>query len=106
VFLEVLEEIAGHLSRLHRNQEMIMATLAQLNAAVTAVSDAISKIGTDVTAAIADIAALQAAGGIQPTDLDPVVAALTTAASSLGAASASLEAVLPPPAPPPPGPTA
>ena len=66
-----------------------MATLADLQTAV-------AKIGADITAAIADIKALSTAqpSGINPADLDPIVAALT-------ASSASLEAVLPPAAPAP-----
>ena len=80
--------LQAKLSAILNAQEAIMATLADLQAAV-------AKIGADVTAAIADIKALQAApAGINPADLDPIVAALTTA-------STSLEAVLPPPAPAP-----
>ena len=63
-----------------------MATLVDLQTAV-------AKVGADINSAIADIKALAAQpAGINPTDLDPVVAALT-------ASSAALEAVLPP-APP------
>ena len=70
-------------------QEAILASLSDLQTAV-------AKIGSDITAAIADIKALSTAqpGGINPADLDPIVAALT-------ASSASLEAVLPPAAPAP-----
>jgi hypothetical protein len=83
---EKLDRILRHLERIG---DTIMATLADLQAAV-------AQIGTDVTSAIADIAALQAAGagGIQPSDLDPIVAALKSSATAL-------EAVLPKPATPP-----
>ena len=66
-----------------------MATLNDLQTAV-------AKIGSDITAAIADIKALSTAqpSGINPADLDPIVAALT-------ASSTALEAVLPPAAPAP-----
>ena len=49
-----------------------MASLSDLQTAV-------AKIGSDITAAIADIKALSTAqpGGINPADLDPIVAAST-----------------------------
>jgi hypothetical protein len=100
---EKLDRILRHLERIG---DTIMATLAELQAAATGIGTAVAKVGTDVTAAIADIQALQASGtgGIAPADLDPVVAALTTATTSLTAAATSLEAVLPAPAAPKPAP--
>jgi hypothetical protein len=92
------EETLRRFRALKRRLDYIMATVADLTAASAAMATAVAQIGTDVTAAIADIQALQAggSGGIAPADLDPIVAALTAATGSLSSASASLEAVLPP----------
>lgn len=108
IILHVLQKLAqdthGHFRQLQHRMDRFMATLAEVQAAVSSVSDAVGKIGTDVTAAIADIQALQAQpGGISQADLDPIVQSLTAAAAALNSASTSLEAVLPP-APPAPTP--
>ena len=63
-----------------------MATVADLTAAVQAVSDGLSALGTSLTAEIAKLdAEIQAAGsgGIDPATLDPIVANLTAIAATV-----------------------
>jgi hypothetical protein len=97
-----LEKIIRRERDLNIKLVTIMATVAELTTAVADMAEAVTKIGIDVTAAIADIQALQSQpGGINPTDLDPIKQGLSDAAASLNAAATSLEAVLPAPAPKP-----
>lgn len=74
-----------------------MATLTDLQAAVAAVKANNDKIGTDVTAVLAALKTLQGQpGGINPADLDPIVATLQGIAAASGATDAALEAAVPP----------
>jgi uncharacterized protein YoxC len=74
----------------HHHLERLMATVAELTAAVKTVSD-------DITKLAADVAKIQGQpGGISPTDLDPVLTALQGAATALE----TLDSSLAPPAPP------
>lgn len=93
-------EARVHFHQLSAQIGTIMATLPEVQAAVAGVSDAVAKLGADVTTAIADIQALQGQpGGISPADLDPVVASLNAIQTSLSSAATGLEAVLPQPKP-------
>lgn len=61
-----------------------MATLADLQAVAGRISD-------DLTKLAADVAALQTkVGGINPADLDPIVAKLSDAASAMEALDSSV----------------
>jgi chromosome segregation ATPase len=101
---ETAEELRGLRSTIEELKREVrkMATAAQLQAAADAIKAEIAKVGTDVAAVIAALTALQGqSGGIQPTDLDPVLSALNDINTSLGSTDAALVAALPPVAPQP-----
>jgi hypothetical protein len=81
--------------------EKIMASIAEVQAALGTATTAVTGIGTDVSqiktdsdAILAKLVALQTAGGgINPTDLDPIVAALQALSSNAGAIDANAKTV-------------
>lgn len=76
--------INNKLDILFHQGKRIMATVADLTAAIGVIS-------TDLTKLAADVAALQGqVGGIKPSDLDPVLTALQGAATSLEALDTSI----------------
>ena len=77
-----------------------MATQADLDAALTTVETAVTKLGTDLTSAITDLEAKIAASG-STVDFSPEVARLNTVATNLGAFDASATAADPGPQTPP-----
>ena len=65
-----------------------MAQLDDLNTAITGIQDSLTQLGTDLTAAIADLKAKIAAGQ----DLSAPIAALTAIASQVGTLDAQAKA--------------
>ena len=103
---KVVSDINSAVRDLTRKVNHIMATVAELQAAVDNVaavqkteSDNAAKVATDILAAIEAIKTL----GIPASDLDPIVAQLQglagnaqTTADNLASSASSLEAALPP----------
>jgi hypothetical protein len=77
--------------------EKLMATLADLAAAISDVQAAVTRVGTDVDAVVAALQAGDGGGG----DFTPQVAALQAVMGDLTAAADKLEAALPPTPPVP-----
>ena len=99
----LLLHVARHLVELDRKLDIIMATQADLDAAVASINAAVLTIQTETgelttaTAAIlAEIAALQNANpALNLSDLNAAVATLTAASDALKAAADATEAIPP-----------
>ncbi len=77
--LEKLDEIEQMLIHLHKEIRIIMATQAELAADLAAVTDQVTKIGTETTATlqkVTDLEAALAAGGGTTPEVDAALAAL------------------------------
>jgi len=100
-----LESIHQMLIRIIDNQEKIMATqadidaaVAQINATMTDVQAQVTQLGTDVTAIQAALSALPPS--VDTTALDAAVASLATTQASLDTAVGSVSGLVPPATPP------
>lgn len=97
--MEQLDRIERIVQRVF-NMETKMATKADFDAAVTALTDGIADLGTDVQAVLDKLAAGQAAGGLSQADLDAAVTTLTGVSDKIktidSAAETAVAAATPP----------
>ena len=97
------------LQQIERSTTLIMATLAQLQQSISDLTTSVTAANTETTTALTDISAqitalkaqIAAGSGIQPSDLDPLVAsvaAATTAVQGITTALAKADPGAPAPA--------
>lgn len=80
-----LRHIGQQVEQVLTNQETLMATVEDLSAAAAAATATLNQAATDLQTLIG-----AGVGGIQPTDLDPVLSAVT----DLGTAATNLDAAI------------
>lgn len=88
-----LDDIQRQLRSIERNQERLMAKAEDFTVVAARIQADLAKIADDIKTIQGQ------AGGIQPTDLDGPLAALSAAADAMESLDSSLQ---PPPPPPPP----
>ena len=81
-----IREVRDRITRLERQQEKLMATIAELTAAETAVGTSVTSLTTAVDALIAKLGTT-----ITPAELDPVLTGLTGLSTLVDALTAKVK---------------